>query len=643
MWILDVVPVKKGLPKESLSYFSVEPVADGTVVSVPIRSKNVDGVVIASRDAREEKASLKKDSFSLKKISAIKKDILVPQYVFETATLAAQYYRTTKGTMLNLLVSDFSYYSSIDTKNLSPEDPNTPVPERLVFQSPLEDRISFYRTYIREAFAKKESLMFVCPTIADCELFEEALSRGVADFVHVFHGDISKKQFSSSLKKIQHEDHGVVIITTPTYASLMPKNAATLIVEHESAGAYITPSVPGYDLRILLEILARTSGRKLIIGDSLLRVETLGRMEFGEFGSVAPVTFRALAPIDLSLIPHGVPEELPPRLRSEQVPALSPTARTIIEKAPLKGAHIFVFSLRTGLATFTRCRDCGTVLLCEHCEAPLVLYAGGGKRVFICNKCKRHAPTDAKCKRCGSWNLAPMGTGTAFVEDEVKRLFPDMPVFRIDRESTTTRAQARKVAAAFTASPSGVLIGTEMALYYTSEHVTDSIIASFDTLFNIPSYRTNERIIDLFFSIAERTQGKLHVQTKHEDEEILKLIRSNNYASWYKKELDERKEYRYPPYATILKIQWRGKESERPAAEDYIREVLAPFSPDIFETHVVTKGKKEAALNAIIRPQRDEWSVWSLLEGRGLSDVLKQALAQLPKECSIWVNPDNLL
>ncbi len=564
MWILEVVPLKRGLPKETLTYFSPEPVADGTVVSVPVRTKAVDAIAVSCRDAKDEKAAIKSGTFSLKKILKIKAGSPVPAYIFETARLAAQYYRAQRGTLLNLLIPDYSYYGLFE---LGEEKKETlAVPERLVFQAPLEDRIAFYRTFIRESFAKKESVTFVCPTIADCALFAESLSRGVADFVVVINSELSKKKLIDTIKKLSTEPHAFVTITTPTYATLMRPDTGTLILEHESSSAYATPTNPSYDYRVIMEILARTSGKKFIFGNSLLRVETLGRHEAKELGTVTPITFRALAPIEVTVIPHGVPAELPARARNDQVPALSESMRALIADAPKNKSHIFAFALRTGLATFTRCRDCGTVCLCEFCEAPLVLYATAkGSRVFICNKCKRHKPSEQKCLKCGSWNLAALGTGTEFVEEEIRRLYPDVPVFRIDRETASTRTEARKIAAQFSAAPCGILVGTEMALFYLTDAVTDSIVVSFDTLFNIPSYRASERIIELFLAIAERTKGKLYVQTKNPEEPIIELIQSNNYASWYRNELAERMEYNYPPASTILKITWRGKEAEKDA------------------------------------------------------------------------------
>ena len=182
-----------------------------------------------------------------------------------------------------------------------------------------------------------------------------------------------------------------------------------------------------------------------------------------------------------------------------------------------------------------------------------------------------------------------------------------------------------------------------MALFYLNDSVTDSIIVSFDTLFNIPSYRTNERIIELFLSIAERTRGKLYVQTKNPHEPIIELIQANNYSGWYRGELKEREEYNYPPYSTIIKIVWSGKDAERDETRRRLAEVLAPHTPDIFDTQVIRRGKRETAVNAIIRPKREDWSVTALLSPKGLSETLAATLKKLPDGCMLSINPDNLL
>ena len=646
MWIVEVVPIKKGLPQETLTYFCAEHVEDGMLVSVPIRSKLVDAVVVGTRDAREEKSAIKTGAFSLRKVAKVKKDISMPYYIFETAVLASRYYRRSKGDILKLIVPDYSLYGALAQKHpfVKKEVEEKLLPERLVFQSPLEERMSFYKTSIREAFARKESVTFICPSIADCELFTENLSRGIADFVVTLHSEVSKKKTVEIVERLATELHPFVLITTPSFASLMRDDMKTIIMEHENSTAYNTPTMPSYDFRVIIEILARTAGKKLIMGDSLLRVETLGRYDSHELGSISPVTFRALTPIDISVIPHGVTDDLPARSRSEQVPALSEPILKMLSQAVEKKSHIFAFALRTGLATVTRCRDCGHMLSCEFCSSALVLYQNATKRrIYICNKCKLHKPSESKCDRCESWNLSAYGLGTEYVEQEIKTLFPDVPVFRIDRETTPSRALARKVAAQFAASQSGVLVGTEMALFYLNEAVSDSVVVSFDTLFNIPSYRTNERIVGLLLSIAERTKNKMFVQTKNPHEPIIEIMRSNNYSSWYRTELAERIEYNYPPATTILKITWMGKESEKEAAHDYIKELLLPYAPDIFDSEMIIKGKKVAAINAIIRPKKEEWSLFALLDGPGLSTILREILSKLPEGAILNVNPDNLL
>ncbi len=644
MWIIEVIPIKKGLPQDTLTYFSGESIHEGSIVSVPMRSKFIDAIVVGCKDAKEEKAAIKSGSLSLRKIAKIKSNSPIPEYIFETASLAARFFHKKRGDLLDLIVSDYASYASLG-KNafVFPLPENDIQPERLLLQSPLVERISFYKTYIREAFARKESVTIICPTIADCEFFATQVSRGISDFVLVLHSEITKKKFTESIQTLNEEKHPLVLIATPTFGSLIRPDVSTIILEHESSPAYSTPSFVSYDFRIIIEILARCARRKLILADSLLRIETLGRYETKELGCAVPITFRSLSPITPSIISHGFQDNTPSREKIEQIPALSEKAKEVLAKASSRRSHIFLFTLRTGLATITRCRDCFITLTCEHCEAPLVLYQNAERRVYICNKCKQHRPSESKCSRCGSWNLSAHGLGTEYVEEEVKKLYPELPVFRIDRTVTPTRADARKVATQFSASPAAVLVGTEMALYYMSSLVSDAIIISFDTLFNIPSYRTHERIVELLLSVSERTKNQVFVQTKNPHEPILELVTNNNYANWYRHELKERSLYNYPPFSTIIKCTWVGKDSEKDSAKKHIQEVLEKYSPDMFDAVVIRKGKKETTINAIIRIEKEQWSLSSLFSPKGLSETLTRTLTALPEGCVISINPENLL
>jgi hypothetical protein len=93
----------------------------------------------------------------------------------------------------------------------------------------------------------------------------------------------------------------------------------------------------------------------------------------------------------------------------------------------------------------------------------------------------------------------------------------------------------------------------------------------------------------------------------------------------------------------MIKCTWAGKESDKEAVRDYMKEVLAPYAPDIFDGAVMRKGKKEITINALIRPKREEWSLSALFDPKGLSETLRQALAKLPEGTAVSINPDNLL
>lgn len=118
---------------------------------------------------------------------------------------------------------------------------------------------------------------------------------------------------------------------------------------------------------------------------------------------------------------------------------------------------VFLFTVRKGLAGFTVCNDCGHTLLCKNCNVPIVLYGSkqntatkiNKERIFMCNKCGEKESASAKCPKCDSWNLTPLGIGTDKVTEEVKDLFPKANIIQIDREATNTEKEMQNACNTF--------------------------------------------------------------------------------------------------------------------------------------------------------------------------------------------------
>ncbi len=640
MQVASVIPLKKTSVFETLTYFSTEPLEAGTLVSVKLRGKSIKALVTDVEEIANVKSAVKNADFVLRPIEST----LGPLFIRETYRTLIDTIATTslskKSFVYPTLIpaSFFTMNDIIATRTKAPTKIKTEMAsEKLIFQAALHERLSRYRTYIREAFARKESVICLLPTLHDVELWHTELSRGIEEFAFFMHSGLTDKTIETRAKKILEEPHPIVIISTVPFLSLPRHDIGTIILEHESSSAFRTIPEPHLDLAHAAELYASLSGIRFIRGDTLLTLETLMRRDKGEYTDIAPPSFRFEGTADIHVVV---------RTEAEKIGSWSPfdaAVKQSIEETVNRGGRVFLFALRNGLATETKCRDCAQSVSCEYCNAPLVLYRDleTEKRVFICNRCKRHRPSETVCIRCGSWNLGLYGIGVDTVVEAVKKEFPSAPLFRIDRESVKDEKSGQKIGKEFGKSKGAILVGTEMALSFLEEPVHESVIVSIDSLFGIPSFRIEERVAHIVLDVLEATERHLIIQTRIEHGGVLTRLTERNLLLWYKEQKEERELLGFPPYVTILKYRIAGPEAYLREIKKVLDEELAEFSPDSFRTPS-KKVKGEECLNIIVRvgdsknpedkePRKEkEARVRAILKEHAPMGVL-------------FVNPDNLL
>lgn len=471
----------------------------------------------------------------------------------------------------------------------------------------------------------------------DVEIWHAELSRGIEEFAFFMHSGLTDKMIETRAKKILDESHPIVIVSTVPFLSLPRHDIGTIILEHESSSAFRTIAEPHLDLAQAAELYASLSGIRFIRGDTLLTLETIMRRDRGEYTEIAPPSFRFEGTADIHVVT---------RTESEKVGTWSPfdpAVKQSIEETVQRGGRVFLFALRNGLATETKCRDCAQSVSCEYCNAPLVLYRDleTEKRVFICNRCKRHRPSKTVCIRCGSWNLGLYGVGVDTVYDAVKKEFPEAPLFRIDRESVKDEKTGQKIGKEFGKSKGSILVGTEMALSFLEEPVHESVIVSIDSLFGIPSFRIEERVAHIVLDVLEATERHVIIQTRIKQSGVLTRITERNLFLWYKEQKEERELLGFPPYVTILKYRIAGPEAYLREIKKVLDEALVEFSPDSFRTPS-KKIKGEEFLNIIIRIG-DATTPHDKETRKEKEARVRTLLKTTAPAGTLFVNPENLL
>jgi primosomal protein N' len=312
MKIVTVIPLQKNSFKEELTYFSAQNIVLGSIVAISIRNKNTLGLVVSSIDASEAKSQIKEMDFNLKKITETKNISLFKQELIESSMLVSAYFAANKSAVIstlipNILKENYDRISKIHALNQNKiqiyENTSKNIKtEKLLFQAPFEERMSYYKTLIRTSFANKKSVFLVLPTEHDIANFEETLKKGIENFVVSIHSGLTAKKTLAKIETIIALEHPLLIIGTAPFLSIPRHDLETIILEHENSNAYKTLSRPYLDLRTFVEIFASKIYAKLIFGDTLLRFETIGRRELGGLNELRPLSFRVSFEGDLRLI-----------------------------------------------------------------------------------------------------------------------------------------------------------------------------------------------------------------------------------------------------------------------------------------------------------------------------------------------------
>lgn len=633
MYILQVIPFAKTLRKEHLSYFSKDPVELGSIVSINLRKRVLQGLVISCTEGKDMKSELKASEFALRKIKKVHKQTLFRNEFITAASRIGRYFATTTGPVIRAL-TPMRILEEIDAL------PNVDQPskhikaargEKLVIQETDDDRYSNYKALIREEFAKKRSVLFICPTIEDTVRASQLLYKGIEDSTFIFHSKLTRKQALTEWKECLKHEKPVLIIVTGTFLGIPRHDIGSVIVEKESMSSYHLGREPYIDIRLCAEYYAEEIGARFFLGDLMLRSETLYRYNNHQLYERNPLQFRALSTSQQHIIDmKAVKNE-----KGEKFAVLSDELKGLVTKTKEDGKNMFIYSVRKGLAPSVVCMDCNTIVSCPNCTKGLVLYGKDATKegnVLRCHSCGFETSAGKLCEHCNSWRLQTLGIGTDLIAQEVAKSIPKDSIFILDSERATTPKQARDIIEGFYKKPGSVLIGTDMALIYLHDPVEHTAVASLDSLFSIPEFYIRERIMNTLLKIRSKTTETALIQTRRADDSIFEFIQNGNIAEFYREELHERKEFDFPPYTLMIKITLAGAKADVTKAMEELKPVFAPHEFHIYQAFT-ERVKQKYVMNGIIRLKRDQW----------VDELLLRKLLNLPPQFRIIVGTESLL
>lgn len=630
MFIVHVTPLqKRGVA--TLTYFSVEELPVGSIVTVPIRKRDVRALVLECEDAHAIKAALRTNVFEMKKLPKQAPQRLCDDVFIRAARVTSDHFATSIGSLVEAYIP--SAILADTTLTTIPPTASTPknAYEKSALQLPISERIEKYRMLIRSNFARGSSTFICAPTTREARTLKATCNHeGISHYVFLLESSQTPKKQQSVWRAILNEDHPVVIIATPTFLSIPRSDIGMYIIDHESSASYKQQRAPYVDARILADNLARERASSLVLADTILSTRVHKDMQAGFVREVEGHARKLRAHNNVNLI-NTRDARTYAKENKEAFPIVTPEVIEALTRASQQGDRSCVFAPRRGIASSTVCNDCGASVRCSTCKASLTLHELRNGRQLLCHRCGAANDADIRCTTCDSWNLVPLGIGIERVVEYIRLYLPEAPIVVISSDATSTPKQARAAAKEFYETPGAILIGTEMALAYLTEPIALSVMCSIDSLMGIPDFRIEEKLFAIIAYLREHTQDELYIETTNTDNEMLTFAQEGLLQEYIEHELTLRKQLNYPPYAHLIQVSCVGTREKAIADMQTFVEHATDFSPRVFRGFIPRGRNLE--LRALIRVPTAQWPDKKLLT----------LLRSLPPSCTVTVNPDKVL
>ena len=415
-----------------------------------------------------------------------------------------------------------------------------------------------YLRLVQETLALGKTAMVLVPEIVLTPQMMRKFSSYFGSRVAMLHSSLKMTERYDQWKRIRRGEVDVVLGTrSALFAPL--KNLGLIVMDEEQEGSYQSENVPRYDAREVAKYLCVREKAALVFGSATPTVETAWAVEQGSYQK---------ALLRRRYNENALPEVLIADLRQEILngnPGLISTPlRQELEKNLAAGEQSILFLNRRGSSRMLLCGECGYVPQCPRCSTAMTYHSANGR--LMCHYCGHSEPAADTCPECGGW-MKHVGAGTQKVEEELRELFPEAGILRMDAD--TTAGGHEEILQTFERERVPILLGTQMvAKGLDFENVTLVGVLSADISLYVDNYRAAERTFSLLTQVVGRAgrggkTGRAVIQTYTPGNDVIRCAARQDYDAFYESEIRMRRLRRYPPFADLFTVTVSGTEEGR--------------------------------------------------------------------------------
>ena len=439
-------------------------------------------------------------------------------------------------------------------------------------------KTDIYIAACKKVLEKKRRALVLTPEIS---LIPQLFSRFENEFgarVCVYHSNMNQAERYERWLDIL-EGRFDIIIGTRSVIFTPVSNIGIIIIDEEHDPSYKEGTRVRYNTRDVAAKLGKILSIPVVMGSATPSIVTRYRAE-RESGFTLikiPVKARTSVPLDMEVV------DLKKIDRFKEDIDITKKLFTAVREELDKDNKVIIFLNRRGFSNFVICRSCGNVPKCPACDLSYNYHSD--RKKLVCHHCGREQDYTGKCQVCGGNNIFLYGTGIQRIQSKLKTRFKDTPILRMDSDITRKRKSHQEILKKFITPGRSILIGTQMiAKGLDIGDVTLVGVVNCDVMMGLPDYHMNERVYQLITQVSgragrEKKKGKVVIQTYNPGSSVVKNILNMDYESFYKKELEDRKELRYPPFSNVVNIIISGKDEDRVKKD--IKELFAEISKAI--------------------------------------------------------------
>lgn len=428
-----------------------------------------------------------------------------------------------------------------------------------------------YLRAIEEAVGSGGSAIVLVPEISLTLQAVKRFRRRFGERVGVIHSGLSRGERYDEYRRIRNAEVDVVIGPRSALFSPLP-DLRLIVVDEENDSSFKQENDPRYDARRVALERARLEGASLVYSSATPSLESYYRVRdrYVLRKRATGATMPAVEVVDM---------------RKESNYILSERLVAGLDANYRAGGKSILLLNRRGFAGYLQCADCGHVSHCRNCDISLTVHAR--VRRLVCHHCGYREELPVVCPECGSAELRRWGAGTERLEKEVRRLFPEAPVFRLDADTAAGYGRGPRILEDFGQTDRAVLLGTQMvAKGHHYPEVTLAAVINADLSLQFPEFRAEEHTFALITQLAGRSgradrPGKVLVQTWNENIECIKMAAELRLEEFYQDELERRQLLGYPPFVDLVNIICLSRDDEKAGkAALHLEQQLQPVLGD---------------------------------------------------------------